>query len=61
MVHASDLQLKEDDVEMTEPDLKRALDTSGVGLRQLSGTTVVQTPTGSTSSASTPTFLRSLS
>ena len=39
-------------------NLKRVPDTLGTGLRRLSGTMVVHTPTGSTSSASTPTLLR---
>jgi hypothetical protein len=61
VAHVDDLDLKTEDVQVTEPELKRVPDISGTGLKRLSGTMVVQTPTGSTSSASTPPFLRSLS
>ena len=61
MTHIRDLELKEDDVQMIEPNLKRVSATSGTRLRLLSGILVVQTPTGSTSNASTPMVLRSLS
>ena len=61
VMHARDLELKEDDAQMTKLDLKGVWDTFGTGLRQLSRTMVVHTPTKSTSSASTPRFLRDLS
>ena len=60
VAHLDDLEFKEEGTQVPEPEPKTVPDRSGTGLRRLSGTMVDRTPTGSTSSASTPPFLRTL-